>query len=145
MRRLGKQRSSVEVDYEELSHNVLQRGRQAWDMLSQRMLDKVLAFRAERDWEQFHNLRTLSTSIALEAAELLEHTQWVRDTELDEVVEARRPLIEQEVADIVILMSYLVNDLGIDVEKAVEEKLGANAKKYPVDRSKGSAKKYDQL
>jgi NTP pyrophosphatase (non-canonical NTP hydrolase) len=60
-------------------------------------------------------------------------------------VAARRPMIEQEVADIVILLSYLVNDLDIDVEKAVEEKLVSNARKYPVDRAKGSAKKYDEL
>ncbi len=114
-------------------------------MLSQRLLDKILAFRAERDWAQFHNLRTLSTSIALEAAELLEQTQWVRDSDLHEVVKDRRPRIEQEISDIVILMSYLINDLGIDIEKAVEHKLVANAEKYPVDRSKGSAKKYDEL
>lgn len=114
-------------------------------MLSQPLLQKLLEFRSERDWEQFHNLRTLSTSITLEAAELLEHTQWVRDFELDEVVAARRPMIEQEIADIVILLSYLVNDLGIDVEQAVEDKLQSNAQRYPVDRAKGSARKYDEL
>lgn len=114
-------------------------------MLSEALRQRLLEFRADRDWEQFHNLRTLSTSIVLEASELLEHTQWIRDSELDEVVKKRRSLIEQEVADIVILLSYLVNDLGIDIEKAVEEKLRANAVKYPVDKAKGSAKKYDEL
>jgi dCTP diphosphatase len=114
-------------------------------MISEALRQRLLHFRAERDWEQFHNLRTLSTSIVLEAAELLEHTQWIRDSELDEVVHSRRPLIEQEIADIVILLTYLVNDLEIDLEKIVEEKLRSNALKYPVDRAKGSAKKYDEL
>ncbi|MEO5827454.1 MAG: nucleotide pyrophosphohydrolase [Luteimonas sp.] len=114
-------------------------------MLSQQLMGKILAFRAERDWAKFHNLRTLSTSIALEAAELLEHTQWVRDSDLAQVLEKRRPLIEQEIADIVILMSYLVHDLGTDLEMAIEQKLAINANKYPVDRSKGSATKYDEL
>lgn len=114
-------------------------------MLSQDLVRQILQFRDERDWKQFHNLRTLSTSIVLEAAELAEHTQWVRDAELDEVARARRPKIEQEVADIAILMTYLVTDLGIDLEQAVAEKLASNAQRYPVERAKGSAKKYDEL
>lgn len=114
-------------------------------MLSEALVRKILEFREERDWKQFHNLRTLSTSIVLEAAELAEHTQWSRDAELEEVVRARRPLIEQEVADLAILMTYLISDLGIDLEQAVADKLHSNAQRYPVDRSKGSARKYDEL
>jgi NTP pyrophosphatase (non-canonical NTP hydrolase) len=114
-------------------------------MLSEDLRQRLLDFRSDRDWEQFHNLRTLSTSLVLEAAELAEHTQWSRDSELADVVESRRPRIEQEVADIVILLTYLVTDLGIDVERVVEEKLRVNAEKYPVERSKGLAKKYDEL
>ena len=102
-------------------------------------------FRDDRDWRQFHNRRTLSTSIVLEAAELAEHSQWARDNELDADVRDRRPQIEHEVADIVILLTYLAEDLGIDVERAVREKLEFNAKRYPVERAKGSARKYDQL
>ena len=101
-------------------------------MLSEELRQRLLDFREERDWSQFHNLRTLSTSIVLEAAELAEHTQWVRDVELDEVVRRRKPRIEQEIADIVILLTYLVTDLDIDVEKAVAEKVRLNAEKYPV-------------
>jgi NTP pyrophosphatase (non-canonical NTP hydrolase) len=114
-------------------------------MLSEQLRQSLLDFRDERDWAQFHNLRTLSTSIVLEAAELAEHTQWARDSELEEVARQRRAGIEHEVADIVILLTYLVHDLGIDVEQVVKEKLARNAEKYPVDRSKGSAKKYDEL
>lgn len=114
-------------------------------MLSQALVQQILEFREAREWKQFHTLRTLSTSIVLEAAELAEHTQWVRDAELEEVVRARRPGIEQEVADLAILMTYLVTDLGIDLEQAVAEKLASNAQRYPVERAKGSAKKYDEL
>ena len=114
-------------------------------MLNETLRREILKFRDDRDWRQFHNLRTLSTSIVLEAAELAEHSQWARDNELDAVVRDRRPQIEHEVADIVILLTYLAEDLGIDVERAVREKLEFNAKRYPVERAKGSARKYDQL
>lgn len=112
-------------------------------MLNETLRREILKFRD--DWRQFHNLRTLSTSIVLEAAELAEHSQWARDNELDAVVRDRKPQIEHEVADIVILLTYLAEDLGIDVERAVREKLEFNAKRYPVERAKGSARKYDQL
>lgn len=114
-------------------------------MISNDLLQRLLEFRSERDWEQFHNLRTLSTSIVLEAAELAEHTQWTRDSDIGEVVQARRTLIEQEVADIVILLSYLAHDLGIDIERVVAEKLEFNARRYPVEKARGSARKYDEL
>lgn len=114
-------------------------------MLTPELRQRLLEFRKERDWGQFHNLRTLSTSIVLEAAELAEHTQWARDADLEEVVNRRKPRIEQEIADIVILLTYLVTDLDIDVEKAVAEKLQLNAQKYPVERAKGSSRKYDEL
>ena len=114
-------------------------------MLSEPLRRKILEFRAERDWKQFHNLRTLSTSIVLEAAELAEHTQWSKDDDLEEVLRSRKPRIEHEIADIVILLTYLITDLGIDIERAVEEKLQFNAERYPVERAKGSAKKYNEF
>jgi NTP pyrophosphatase (non-canonical NTP hydrolase) len=114
-------------------------------MISRPLLEKLLAFRSERDWEQFHNLRTLSTSIALEAAELAEFTQWAKDSEIAEIAERRRAEIEQEIADIAILLSYLAHDLKIDLERAVEAKLEINGRRYPVEKSKGSARKYDRL
>jgi NTP pyrophosphatase (non-canonical NTP hydrolase) len=114
-------------------------------MLTESLRRRLLEFRTDRDWEQFHNLRTLSTSIVLEAAELAEVTQWARDDELKELAESRRVQIEHEVADIIILLTYLVSDLDIDVERVVEEKIRLNAEKYPVARSKGSARKYNEL
>ena len=114
-------------------------------MISPTLLDKLLSFRAERDWEQFHNLRTLSTSIALEAAELAEFTQWAADAEIDGIAKDKHAEISREVADIAILLSYLAHDLGIDLDKAVAEKIEWNAKRYPIEKAKGNAKKYDQL
>lgn len=114
-------------------------------MVSGSLMEKLLAFRANRDWEQFHNLRTLSTSIALEAAELAEFTQWARDVEVAGIARERHAEIAHEIADIAILLSYLAHDLGIDVERAVAEKLEFNDKRYPVAKAKGTAKKYDQL
>lgn len=114
-------------------------------MISQALMEELLAFRRERDWEQFHNFRTLSTSIVLEAAELAEITQWTPDAELAATSAAKRERIKEEVADIAILLSYLLHDEQIDLEAAVRRKMASNGAKYPVDRSKGSARKYDEL
>jgi len=114
-------------------------------MVSDGLRAKLLAFRTEREWEQFHNLRTLSTSLMLEAAELAEHTQWAPDSEIDRLATERREQITQEVADMAILLTYLVSDLGIDLEAAVDAKLAFNAERYPVEKARGTAKKYDEL
>ena len=114
-------------------------------MITDLLLQKLLEFRAAREWEQFHNLRTLSTSIALEAAELAEFTQWAKDAEISAIAQERHDEIKQEIADIVILLSYLAHDLGINVEKAVAEKLELNDQRYPIEKAKGSARKYDRL
>ena len=114
-------------------------------MISDDLKLRLLAFRADRDWEQFHNLRTLSASLVLEAAELLEHTQWARDSDMAQIAAERRSAIEHEVADIAILLTYLTHDQQIDLESAVARKLEINAERYPIGKSKGSARKYDEL
>ena len=105
-----------------------------------------------RDWEQFHNLRTLSTSIALEAAELMEHTQWATDADLPAIATQRREAIAEEIADVASLCchpepvdGYLAHDLGVDMKEAVRRKLLRNAEKYPVEKARGVATKYDRL
>lgn len=114
-------------------------------MLDAELRARLLAFRKERDWKQFHNFRTLSTSIVLEAAELAELSQWTPDVELDALVFAQRERIEEELADLAILMTYLLEDLDIDLREAVARKLQLNAAKYPVARSRGTSLKYDRL
>lgn len=104
----------------------------------------VLDFRSARDWEQFHTLRTLSTALAVEAAELAEITQWTPDSDLPKRSVEARDKIEEEVADLCILLTYLVHDLAIDVDDVVRRKLASNGAKYPVDRFKGSSRKYNE-
>jgi NTP pyrophosphatase (non-canonical NTP hydrolase) len=107
----------------------------------------VLRFRDEREWRQFHNPKDLAISIALEAAELLEQFQWKRPDEVEALLAdaAGRQRVGEEMADVLILLISLADAAGIDLVAAAEAKLAENARKYPVDRARGSAKKYDQL
>lgn len=114
-------------------------------MLSNATRAAVLAFREARDWRQFHTVRTLAAALTGEAAELLEIVQWTRDGELPDRVAERRADIEAELADVAILLTYLVTDLGLDLDAAVQAKLARNAAKYPVAKARGSSRKYTEL
>lgn len=114
-------------------------------MLDRTLLEDLLRFRSEREWERFHTPKNLSAAIAVEAAELLECFQWSADGDLDTLIVEERPAIEREIADIAILLAYLCHDLGVDVDEAVRQKLELNKDKYPVELSRGSARKYDRL
>lgn len=114
-------------------------------MLSPALLEAILEFRRERDWEQFHTPRNLSAAICVEAAELLDHFRWTRDSDTPYNTHEHRTALEHEVADIAILLSYFCHDLGIDLETAVAQKLEINRGKYSVDKSKGRNAKYDEL
>ena len=108
--------------------------------------DKLIAFRRERDWEQFHRPKDLAISIVLEAAELLEEFQWKNDDEVRRYLqEGGLSSISEEIADIAIYITILSHDLGIDLAEEMEKKIRKNEKKYPVGKSKGSSKKYDKL
>lgn len=113
-------------------------------MLDDAVRDAVLAFRRERAWEQFHSPQNLAVAIAVEAGELLEHFQWMRPGEARPTDDARGA-VELEVADLAILLSYLAHDLGLDVNAAVRRKLALNATRYPVEKARGNAVKYDRL
>ena len=115
------------------------------NVLPEELMQRLLAFRAERDWEQFHNARSLATALSLEASELLEHFVWARDQEIASIVERRRNEIEAELADVAILLAYLCHDLGVDLATAVSRKIDANALKYPVDMARGRSEKYTRL
>jgi NTP pyrophosphatase (non-canonical NTP hydrolase) len=114
-------------------------------MLPDRLVDDLLAFRHERDWEQFHSPKNLAIAISVEAGELLEHFQWTGDSTQEAIPAERLSQIASEVADVVILVNYLAHDLKIDIEDAVGRKLAENAMRYPIDKSRGSAVKYDKL
>jgi|SRR5271169_1279567 len=107
---------------------------------------KLLEFRRERDWEQFHRPKDLAISVVLEAAELLEEFQWKSDAEVKlYLAEGGLSRVREELADIAIYLAILSHDLDIDLLEEMEKKIGKNEKKYPVGKSKGSAKKYDKL
>lgn len=114
-------------------------------MLTKTLHQKLLEFRKARDWEQFHNPRNLATAISIEAAELLEPFRWTSEDQAREIVETRRVEIADEIADIAILLTYLAHDLSIDIDAAVATKIRSNAERYPVDRARGSNKKYSEL
>lgn len=114
-------------------------------MISQDLLDALLEFRRERDWEKFHTIRNLSAALCVESAELLDHFRWVRDSEQDNIIVNQRAEIEDELADVTILLSYIFHDLGISAEDAVVKKLSQNRKKYPVEKARGISTKYYNL
>jgi NTP pyrophosphatase (non-canonical NTP hydrolase) len=114
-------------------------------LINDKLLDELLDFRTERDWQQFHTSRNIAASITIEAAELLECFQWASDADLPMIVERDREAIEDEVADLTILLSYLCTDLRIDIDAVVERKLQKNAEKYPAHLARGTATKYDKL
>ena len=109
------------------------------------LTDRIVAFRDERDWKQYHSPRNLAASISIEAAELLELFQWSSDESIGDDVEARRGDLERELADILVYCLLLAHDTGIDPAIAIDAKLAENGAKYPVEKARGSRTKYTEL
>jgi dCTP diphosphatase len=107
----------------------------------------VLAFVRERDWEQFHTPKNLSMALAAEAGELMEHFLWATPEQSRAVANdpAKRGKIADEIADVVIYALEFANATGLDLAAAIEAKMTANAKKYPVEKARGRAEKYTDL
>ena len=114
-------------------------------MLAADIIADLLIFRRQRDWEQFHAPRNLAAALSVEAAELLEHFIWASDAQADAIGADKKERIAAEIADIAIYLSYLANDLGIDVDAAVRDKMKINAQRYPVDKARSSSRKYSDL
>lgn len=108
---------------------------------------RVLAFARERDWGQFHSPKNLSMALAAEAAELMENFLWATPEDSRALVDdpRKRDAIEQELADIVIYALQFANQTGIDVAAAIAAKMEINARKYPVEKSRGRSDKYTEL
>ena len=106
---------------------------------------EVVKFRDERDWAQFHNPKDSAISLALEAAEVLEHFQWKSAEEMKAHVVDNKVDVSEELADVLYWILLMCNDLGIDISQAIKEKLKKNAEKYPVAKAKGNHKKYTEL
>lgn len=106
------------------------------------IIENINKFRDERNWRQFHNEKDLAISISIEASELLELFQWKSS---EETVSNKLPQLKEELADVLIYSLMLADNLDLDVEKIIQDKLNLNAKKYPISKSYGSNKKYTEL
>ena len=102
-------------------------------------------FASEREWEQFHSPKNLATALSVEAAELLEHFQWLTEEQSRSMPDDKRDAVAEEVADVLLYLLQLADKLGIDPLDAARKKLQLNALKYPVERAKGTSKKYSEL
>jgi NTP pyrophosphatase (non-canonical NTP hydrolase) len=106
---------------------------------SEEIIQALLKFRNERDWEQFHNPKDLALAINIESAELLELFLWKKSED------ANTEKIKEELADIFSFAFLLAEKYGFDVKEIVLDKIKTNVEKYPVDKAKGTSKKYDEL
>ncbi|NTV50979.1 MAG: nucleotide pyrophosphohydrolase [Geobacteraceae bacterium] len=106
--------------------------------------DHLRVFAKDRDWDQYHTPKNLSMALIAEAAELVEHFQWVEGDQSHLLEDKTRSSVEEELADILIYLVRISDKLGIDLYKAAERKLEINARKYPADKVRGSAKKYTE-
>ena len=101
--------------------------------------NKLIEFRDERDWLQFHNPKDIAIALNVEAGELLELFLWKQPDEVDQ------EKIKEELADVFAFAFFLANKYGFDVKKIILDKLKQSAEKYPIDKARGTAKKYNEL
>lgn len=101
------------------------------------IIGEIIKFQKERNWKKFHTPENLAKSISIEVAELLEHFQWQKDYDVEEVAD--------ELADVLIYCLYMADALNLDVKEIISNKMRKNAIKYPVEKSKGNATKYMEL
>jgi len=106
---------------------------------------RLRQFAAERDWDQFHSPKNLAMALSVESAELLEHFQWLSDAESAALAPERRERIREELADVLLYLIRLADKLDIDLATAATDKLTVNAKKYPIQKARGSNKKYTEF
>lgn len=106
---------------------------------------EIRAFRDARDWRQFHPPKDLAAGIAVEAGELLQYIVWKTKAESEERAAARREDIADELADVSILVFELVENRGINLAAAIRTKVAKNETRYPVDKARGSNRKYNEL
>ena len=102
-------------------------------------------FANERDWEQFHSPKNLAMALSVETAELLEHFQWMTEVESAKPTPEKLQQIQEEIGDVLIYLTRFADKLGIDPLDAAYKKLEINRQKYPVEKARGSAKKYSEF
>jgi len=105
---------------------------------------KIKKFSDERNWDQFHTPKNLAMALSVEASELLEIFQWLNQEESKNLNDKEKESVKEELADIFIYLIRIADKLDIDLEEAITHKMKINAKKYPVELSKGNAVKYNK-
>lgn len=109
-----------------------------------RLRDLVRVFVDERDWDQFHTPKNLASALSVEAAELLEHFQWLQTGRAEELGAAKLKEVRHEMADVLVYLVRLADKLDVDLFQAVEEKMVLNCAKYPAELVRGDMRKYDE-
>lgn len=107
--------------------------------------EQLQAFAAARDWGQFHSPKNLAIALSVEAGELLEHFQWLTEAQSRELAPNVLAAARDEIADVLLYLIRLSDELGIDPVVAAEHKLVENDRKYPVDKARGNSTKYTEL
>ena len=110
-----------------------------------KLRDSLRQFAADREWDQFHSPKNLAMALSVEAAELLEHFQWLSDAESAALAQEKRAKIGEELADVLLYLIRLADKLDIDLATAAKDKINVNASKYPTRKARGSNKKYTDL
>ena len=109
------------------------------------LYEKIMKFRNDRDWEKYHDPKNLSQAISIEAAELQETFLWKSNDQARNLNEKEIQKVKEELADVFIFMVYMCHEFGIDLLEEVEKKLAINCRKYPIEKARGSSKKYTDL
>ena len=107
--------------------------------------EQMREFAAARDWDQFHSPKNLAMALSVEAAELVEIFQWLTEAQSQALTPEAKAAAADEIADVLLYLVRLADRLDIDPAAAAQRKLAANARKYPVDKARGSMKKYNEL
>lgn len=107
--------------------------------------DSLRIFAAERDWDQFHSPKNLASAVTVEAAELLEQFQWLTEEQSRTLSEELKANVAAELADVFLYLVRLADQVDVDLMSAARAKMARNAAKYPVDKARGTAKKYTEF
>ena len=111
------------------------------------LTERLIEFRDARNWQQFHSLKDLILSLNLEASEMLELAQWKKDEDFEKSINdaGSKKALEEECADVLLYLLLIAEKSGIDLLDAASTKIDKNAEKYPIEKSRGNARKYTKL
>jgi dCTP diphosphatase len=107
--------------------------------------DALRTFASEREWDQFHSPKNLAAALSVEAGELLEHFQWLKDEDSRSLSVGTQQAVTEEMADVLLYLVQLADKLDVDLAEAAHRKIELNAKKYPVELARGNATKHTKL